>query len=206
MRLTVLGAGPAYTDRPGATGASYLVSSGDTHVLLDLGQGSLPRLFAAIPPTSLAAVAISHLHPDHFIDLVALRHYLRWEFHPPRRVRVLGPSGLAERLDALHGEPGFAAASFDTERLGTSERCEPRSSITPRRAMASASPPTPAGRAWYTAGTAAAGRILRRCSSRATPCSVRSRSDRVRSCRTCPTSTGRRSGCSRPHAARDACS
>ena len=65
MRLTVLGAGPAYTDRPGATGASYLVSSGDTHVLLDLGQGSLPRLFAAIPPTSLTAVVISHLHPDH---------------------------------------------------------------------------------------------------------------------------------------------
>ena len=35
MRLTVLGAGPAYTDRPGATGASYLVSLGDTHILLD---------------------------------------------------------------------------------------------------------------------------------------------------------------------------
>ena len=122
MRLTVLGAGPAYTDRPGATGASYLVSSGDTHVLLDLGQGSLPRLFAAIPPTSLTAVVISHLHPDHFIDLVALRHYLRWEFDPPRRVRVLGPAGLADRLDALHGESGFAAQSFDTEPLGTAER------------------------------------------------------------------------------------
>jgi ribonuclease BN (tRNA processing enzyme) len=122
MRLTVLGAGPAYTDRQGATGASYLVSTGETHLLLDLGQGSLPRLFAAIQPTSLAAVVISHLHPDHFIDLVALRHYLRWEFDPPRRMRVLGPAGLADRLDALHGEPGFAAQSFDTEVLGTGER------------------------------------------------------------------------------------
>ena len=122
MRLTVLGAGPAYTDRQGATGASYLVSLGRTHVLLDLGQGSLPRLFAAIPPTDLAAVVISHLHPDHFIDLVALRHFLRWEFDPPRRARVLGPTGLAARLDALHGEPGFAAASLDTEVLGTDER------------------------------------------------------------------------------------
>ncbi len=122
MRLTVLGAGPAYTDRPGATGASYLVSLGDTHVLLDLGQGSLPRLFAAIAPTSLTAVVISHLHPDHVIDLVALRHYLRWEFDPPRRVRVLGPAGLADRLDALHGESGFAAQSFDMETLGTEER------------------------------------------------------------------------------------
>ena len=122
MRLTVLGAGPAYTDRPGATGASYLVSLGDTHVLLDLGQGSLPRLFAAVPPTTLAAIVISHLHPDHFIDLVALRHYLRWEFDPPRRVRVLGPAGLAERLDALHGEPGFASQALDTEVLGVEER------------------------------------------------------------------------------------
>jgi ribonuclease BN (tRNA processing enzyme) len=122
MRLTVLGAGPAYTDREGATGASYLVSLEATHVLLDLGQGSLPRLFGAVPPTSLAAIVISHLHPDHFIDLVALRHYLRWEFDPPRRVRVLGPNGLADRLDALHGEPGFAAQALDTEVLGTDER------------------------------------------------------------------------------------
>ncbi len=98
------------------------MSLGDTHVLLDLGQGSLPRLFAAIPPTSLTAVAISHLHPDHFIDLVALRHYLRWEFDPPRRIRVLGPAGLADRLDALHGDPGFSAQTFDTETLGTGER------------------------------------------------------------------------------------
>jgi ribonuclease BN (tRNA processing enzyme) len=122
MRLTVLGAGPAYTDRPGATGASYLVSHGATHILLDLGQGSLPRLFSAVPPTALTAIVISHLHPDHYIDLVALRHYLRWEFDPPRRARVLGPAGLADRLDALHGEPGFAAQALDTEVLGTGER------------------------------------------------------------------------------------
>ena len=119
MRLTVLGAGPAYTDRDGATGAAYLVSDGATHILLDLGQGSLPRLFAAIPPTDLSAVAISHLHPDHYIDLVPLRHYLRYEHRPSRRVRVLGPLGLGERLDALHDQHGFSAEALDTEQLGT---------------------------------------------------------------------------------------
>jgi len=118
VRLTVLGAGPAYTDRQGATGASYLVETASTHVLLDLGQGSFPRIFTRLDPTELDAVVVSHLHPDHFIDLVPLRHYLRWEFHPPRRVRVLGPRGLAERLDALHAEPGFAAQALDVERLG----------------------------------------------------------------------------------------
>jgi ribonuclease BN (tRNA processing enzyme) len=117
MRLTVLGAGPAYTDREGASGASYLVSEGDTHLLLDLGQGSFPRIFPHVHPTELAAVVVSHLHPDHYIDLVSMRHYLRYEFEPPRRMRVLGPSALAARLDALHAAPGFTAAALDTTTL-----------------------------------------------------------------------------------------
>lgn len=122
MRLTVLGAGPAYTDREGASGAAYLVSSGDTHLLLDLGHGSFTRLFPHVHPTRLDAIVISHLHPDHFVDLVPLRHYLRYEFDPPRRVRVLGPAELAARLDALHAEPGFSAQALDTEPLGETTR------------------------------------------------------------------------------------
>ncbi|MEW6226399.1 MAG: MBL fold metallo-hydrolase [Chloroflexota bacterium] len=122
MRLTVLGAGPAYTDREGASGASYLVAEGDTHLLLDLGHGSFTRIFPHVFPPDLDAVVVSHLHPDHFIDLVPLRHFLRYEFEPPRRVRVLGPGDLARRLDALHDEPGFTAAALDVERLGEDPR------------------------------------------------------------------------------------
>ena len=117
MELTVLGAGPAYTNRPGATGAAYLIRSGAAAILLDLGQGSFPRLMAAVEPSDLAAVLVSHLHPDHFIDLVALRHYLRYEFKPGRRVRVFGPSGLGDRLDCLHGQPGFSAEALDVRAL-----------------------------------------------------------------------------------------
>jgi ribonuclease BN (tRNA processing enzyme) len=115
LQLDVLGAGPAYTNRVDATGAAYLVRHGPTALLLDLGQGSFPRLARAIEPSTLDAVVISHLHPDHFIDLVALRHYLRWEFHPARRVRVVAPAGLETRLDALHDAPGFTAAALDVE-------------------------------------------------------------------------------------------
>jgi ribonuclease BN (tRNA processing enzyme) len=115
MELIVLGAGPAYTDRPGATGAAYLLQAGDDAVLLDLGQGSFPALASRLEPSSLQAVFISHLHPDHFIDLVPLRHYLRYEFTPPRHVRVIGPAGLADRIDALHAEPGFTLAVLDVE-------------------------------------------------------------------------------------------
>jgi ribonuclease BN (tRNA processing enzyme) len=122
MELTVIGAGPAYTDRPGASGAAYLVRDGETAILLDLGQGSFPRLAAAIEPSRLTAVVVSHLHPDHFIDLVALRHYLRYQFRPPRRATVHAPAALGERLDALHGQPGFSAEALDVVPLaeGTS--------------------------------------------------------------------------------------
>jgi ribonuclease BN (tRNA processing enzyme) len=117
LRLDIVGAGPAYTDRPGATGAAYLVRHGSSSVLLDLGQGAFTRLAGLIDPGELDAVVISHLHPDHFIDLVSLRHFLRWGPAHPRRVRVLGPAELGHRLDALHAEPGFSAASLDIEPL-----------------------------------------------------------------------------------------
>jgi ribonuclease BN (tRNA processing enzyme) len=119
VQLTVLGAGPAYTDRQGATGAAYLVETAHAAILLDLGQGSFPRLAAAIEPSRLDAVVISHLHPDHFIDLIPLRHYLTYQFAPPRWLRVLGPAGLAERIDALHERPGFTAEALDCVQLGS---------------------------------------------------------------------------------------
>jgi ribonuclease BN (tRNA processing enzyme) len=128
MELIVIGAGPAYTDRRGSAAASYLVLAEGASLLLDLGQGAFPNLASTLEPSELAAVVVSHLHPDHFIDLVPLRHYLRYEFDPPRRVRVLGPAGLAGRLDALHAAPGFAAAALDvapltagTQRIGPFE-------------------------------------------------------------------------------------
>lgn len=117
MRLDVIGAGPAYSDRDGATGAAYVVRHGPTALCLDLGQGSFTRLARTLEPSRLSAVVVSHLHPDHFIDLVPLRHYLRWEFTPARRVRVIGPRSLDERLDALHAEPGFSAEALDVEVL-----------------------------------------------------------------------------------------
>lgn len=117
LHLDVVGAGPAYTDRDGATGAAYLVRHDSTALCLDLGQGAFTRLARTLEPSRLSAVVVSHLHPDHFIDLVPLRHYLRWEFTPSRRVRVIGPSSLDERLDALHAQPGFAADALDVEVL-----------------------------------------------------------------------------------------
>jgi ribonuclease BN (tRNA processing enzyme) len=117
VELIVLGAAPAYTDRRGAAASSYLLRADGANLLLDLGQGSFSNLAATLDPSTLAAVLVSHLHPDHFIDLVPLRHYLKWEFNPPRRVRVAAPATLADRLDFLDGQVGFVADSFDVEAL-----------------------------------------------------------------------------------------
>ena len=117
FELVVLGAGPAYTDRPDSSGAAYLIRHRDGAILLDLGQGSFPRLASELEPSTLSAILVSHLHPDHFVDLVPLRHYLRWHLSPSRRVRVIGPAGLGQRLDGLHAEPGFSAGALDIEAL-----------------------------------------------------------------------------------------
>jgi ribonuclease BN (tRNA processing enzyme) len=128
MQLTVIGAGPAYTDRRGSVGASYLVRAAGGALLLDLGQGAFPNLFASIDPAELAAVLITHLHPDHFVDLVPLRHYLKFEFEPARSVAVVGPAALPARLDGLHGVADwagptlrFAAVSEGVRRIGPFE-------------------------------------------------------------------------------------
>ena len=118
MELQVLGAGPSYSHLPGAIGAAYLVRHGEDALLLDLGHGAFSALNATIEPSTLLATAISHLHPDHFIDLVPLRHYLRYELEPPRRGRVIGPADLPNRLDALHAEPGWTAVALDLEPTG----------------------------------------------------------------------------------------
>jgi len=117
VELIVLGAGPAYTDRAGATAASYLVVSDGAALLLDLGQGSFSNLAAMREPSSLTAVLVTHLHPDHFIDLVPLRHYLKWLCVPSRRMRVLSPAGLSDRLDAVNGNADFTSAALDVEQL-----------------------------------------------------------------------------------------
>ncbi len=119
FELFVAGAGPSYSDRPGALGASYLVRSADlaSYLLLDLGQGAFPNVAGEMPPERLLATLVSHLHPDHFVDLVSFRHYLHWQLKPPGRTRVIGPAGLGDRIDALHAEPGFSAAALDIEVL-----------------------------------------------------------------------------------------
>ena len=107
LTLTVLGSAGAYRTHDGSRASGYLVQHGATSVVLDLGHGTYAPLAARIGISALpqiSAVAISHLHPDHWVDLAALRHALvhgNKMGNDARNVSVISPSGLAARLAAL---------------------------------------------------------------------------------------------------------
>jgi ribonuclease BN (tRNA processing enzyme) len=110
VRLTIVGCSAAWGRGAEAASSCYLVESADAAFVLDLGQGSFARLAALRPPESLTAVVISHGHPDHCVDLIPLRHYLRYEARAaPGTVALHGPAGLPARFDAFIGDAGFLA-------------------------------------------------------------------------------------------------
>lgn len=111
LRLTVVGPAAAYSLRAGWPSSCYLIEAGENRLVLDLGQGSFGALAAILDPASLGAVFLSHLHTDHTIDVVPLRHYLRFGAHErPPSVALHAPPGLRRRIDVLFGESGFLDA------------------------------------------------------------------------------------------------
>lgn len=117
MRLTVLGRSPARPN-PGEACAGYLVEGGGARILLDVGPGVVAQLLHRAQPTDLDAVVVSHMHTDHFLDLVTLRYAYPWVEVAPRRLRVIMPPGSREQLQSLAlgaGYPDFFDKSFAIE-------------------------------------------------------------------------------------------
>ncbi|MEW5953297.1 MAG: MBL fold metallo-hydrolase [Bacillota bacterium] len=73
MELTVLGCWAPYP-RPGGACSGYLIKDGHTALMLEAGNGTLSRLGLHFDFRQLSAVALSHLHPDHYMDIYCLRH------------------------------------------------------------------------------------------------------------------------------------
>ncbi|WP_217913345.1 MBL fold metallo-hydrolase [Miltoncostaea marina] len=101
-----MGVGAAYA-RHGEVQSCHLVRAGGAAVAVDLGSGTLNRLQAHVAPEDLAALVITHMHPDHCVDLLALRVYMAWGPGAGRTVRVIGPPGLRDRLAAFAGSEGW---------------------------------------------------------------------------------------------------
>jgi len=107
VRLTILGSSAAWSERPGRPSSSYLVELGREALVLDLGQGALGALFGHREPSTIRAVVISHMHADHHVDLIPLRHHLRYQFDEPRSIGLHVPDELRRRYDAFCGEADF---------------------------------------------------------------------------------------------------
>jgi ribonuclease BN (tRNA processing enzyme) len=77
VRITVLGKSPSWQDAGGAC-SGYLVQEGDFTLLLDCGNGVFSKLRGFCDYVSVDAVLISHLHADHFLDLVPFSYALTY--------------------------------------------------------------------------------------------------------------------------------
>lgn len=113
MRVTVIGCSGSYPG-PDSPASCYLLEAdgpdGDGtrtwRVLLEFGNGSLGPLHDYIDPLSVDAVMVSHLHPDHYMDLCGyyvLRRYGPRGPQPP--IPVWGPAGIADRMAHAYGLP-----------------------------------------------------------------------------------------------------
>jgi ribonuclease BN (tRNA processing enzyme) len=88
--------------RPGGACSSYLVRTDGAALLLDLGSGAAGKLRESIEYRELDAIVISHMHADHFFDLVPLRYGLKFGGASSEdRVPLFLPPGGAKSLDAL---------------------------------------------------------------------------------------------------------
>jgi ribonuclease BN (tRNA processing enzyme) len=135
MRITVLGKSPSWQDAGGAC-SGYLIEDDESALLLDCGNGVFSKLRLFRDYTEIDAVLISHLHADHFLDLVpfayALTYAPRQQPVPvggypgtdsPARPRLIAPRGARECFRRVVGawgneeliETAFAMEEYDAE-------------------------------------------------------------------------------------------
>ncbi|MGH8825798.1 MAG: MBL fold metallo-hydrolase [Jiangellaceae bacterium] len=118
MKLTVAGCSGSLPG-PDSAASCYLVEAAGVRLVLDLGNGALGSLQRHVALSELDAVLLSHLHPDHCLDLCGL--YVARRYGPERsrsRIPVWGPPGTAARMANGYGlpvDPGMTE-EFDFRR------------------------------------------------------------------------------------------
>ena len=129
MQVTVLGKSPAWQDAGGAC-SGYLVTEGDFAVVVDCGNGAFAKLREHRDYTEVDAVAITHMHADHFFDLFPFAYALllapRQQPVPvagwpgtddPARPRLIAPVGAAPTLRSIASAWGDEALVESAFRL-----------------------------------------------------------------------------------------
>jgi ribonuclease BN (tRNA processing enzyme) len=128
LQITVLGKSPSWQDTDGAC-SGYLVEEHGACLLLDCGNGVFSKLRRFRDYTEVDAVVISHLHADHFLDLVPFAYALtyaprqqpvpvdRWPgTDSPARPTLYAPAGAGEtfrRVVGAWGNEDLIEKAFD---------------------------------------------------------------------------------------------
>jgi ribonuclease BN (tRNA processing enzyme) len=98
VRVTVIGCSGSFPG-PESPASCYLVEADGFSLLLDLGNGAVGALQRFHDVLDIDAICITHLHPDHCLDLCVYwiaRTYCPGG--PAPRIPVYGPSGTAEHM------------------------------------------------------------------------------------------------------------
>jgi ribonuclease BN (tRNA processing enzyme) len=139
VKITVLGKSPSWQDAGGAC-SGYLVEAGGTVVLVDCGNGVFAKLRQFADYVDVDAVVLSHLHADHFLDLVpysyALTYAPRQQPVPvaqypgtddPARPRLVAPRGARRtfrRVVGAWGNDDLIENAFDLEEYDPDDLVE----------------------------------------------------------------------------------
>lgn len=107
MELTIVGCSGSLPGPESPASCYLLRAQGEGRpwqVLLDLGSGALGALQRHTDPLALDAVVLSHLHPDHCLDLTGLQVMRRHGPAPATTdLPVHAPSGAGERMARAYG-------------------------------------------------------------------------------------------------------
>ena len=99
LRVTFIGSGSAFADG-GRSHACIHVTAPGVSLLLDCGGSSLPAIRREVDAEAIDAIAISHLHGDHFggIPYVVMEQHFAGRTAP---LVIGGPRALGDRLRSL---------------------------------------------------------------------------------------------------------
>ncbi len=139
MRLTVLGKSPSWEDAGGAC-SGYLLEQDGWAVVIDCGNGVFSKLRRFRDYTRVDGVVVSHLHADHFLDLIPWSYALtyaprqqpvpvdRWPgTQEPARPRLVAPIGAREafrRITGAWGPETLIEKAFALEEYEESTKVE----------------------------------------------------------------------------------